>query len=209
MKDIRLFEYVFHRSLLHRLNPGIKIAGLIILCIGSGTLPFSLIILPTAFIAPLLFISGPAIRRQFAGMWKLFIFFAITGIIKALTTGLISEGISLSLRMSLMMTAGLLFYSSTRISALRKPLSSCLSRLPLINGARAAELTIMTLAFLPLVFQTMDELQQNRYSRCLKPGKNIFRTIKITSIPLMINMFIKTDEMADTWYSRCYGGKNN
>ena len=204
MKETFLFEYIHHDSLLNRMNPLLKLVLLPVFCVFAGLV--SPVLLPV-FVVLLVFLllkSSPATKQQIAGLWKLYIFFAATGAIKFITSESVIEGISFTIRLTLMVIAGLLFYTSTRITALNQSLEKVLSYLPFINGKHLAEIVGMTLIFLPLIFKTMNELQDARNSRNFRARKNPLRTIQISSIPLMINMFIKTDEMADAWYSRCY-----
>ena len=196
MKENYLFEYAHSGSLLNRVPPLVKLSGLIIFCILTGILKTFMLLFPSAFIILLLIISDRRIKKQAAGLWKLVLFFTAAGLVRSLGSSP-EEGINLALRLILMMFAGLLFYTTTKLSDLRKS----------IPGSRASELTVMTLAVLPLVFKTMNELKQARYSRCFGKNRSPLRAVRYSSIPLMINMFIKTDEMADAWYSRAYGLK--
>ena len=204
MRDHVLFEYTSTSGILSRLHPWIKLAGLTAICIITAAVPPAVLIPPAALLLFLLFNSGKSVFRQFAGMWKLFIFFIISGLIKGLTGRSAVGGVIFTSRLVMMSAAGLLFYTSTRISALRPGLKRLFSHIPFISGTHIADMLIMALAFLPVIFKLINEQRQARYSRLFNPRRNFIKTIKLTSVPLMIEMFIKTDEMADAWYSRGY-----
>ncbi len=194
MKEVCLFEFIHSKSILYRLNPAIKLVFLFIFCITLALLPFGFLWIPFAVLIPLLLSSPSAVRFQLAALWKIYIFFLVTGLIRYLTSGIFSEGAALAMRMLGMTYSGLLFYTSTRLSNLRRNLPK----------TRLTEVSVMAIAVLPIIFRTISEQSEAGYSRCFRPGKNPFRTIKISSVPLMITMFLKTDEMADSWYSRGY-----
>ena len=205
MKETHLFEYIPSRAPLCRLDPLVKLLALIIICITSAALepPFIFLYLP-AFI-PLFAIAGRGAILQLGGMWKLYIFFILSGAVKYLSSSSLIEGAAFSSLMFTMFFSGLLFYSTTRISEFRKAAARVFHHIPLINGERLADLISMTMAFLPLIFKTSTELGEAEYSRALRPGRKPLRSLKIKTIPLMINLFIKSEKMADAYYSRCFG----
>ncbi|MDC7124721.1 MAG: energy-coupling factor transporter transmembrane component T [Spirochaetales bacterium] len=197
MKTNYLFEYYPHNSLLFRLNPLFKLIVLIAFCVLSA-LPNIWTVSISALISLFFTLSsGKHIRTQFFSMWKIFIFFILTGIIKYITSNSIQDGVFFCTRLITMTAAGLLFYSTTKLSALRRLLSKIISK-------KAADLFVMMLSFLPLIFKTAEELKEARYSRSFKSDKRVLRSFKLITIPLLIEMFQKVDEMADAWYSRGY-----
>ncbi|MBI9105824.1 MAG: energy-coupling factor transporter transmembrane protein EcfT [Spirochaetales bacterium] len=203
MRESYLFEYIPCSSPIGRLNPLLKTGALIAVCVSAALIPPPFVfLLPPVFI-PLFLISGKA-AAGLPGMWKLYIFFGISGVVKAVT-GSVMEGAALSSGLLVMLFAGLIFYSTTKLSDFKKAVGKILRPVPLINEDRIAELISMTMAFLPLIFKTAGELKEAKYSRGFRPGKNPMRTLKLTSIPLLINLLIKSDEMADAYYSRGYG----
>ena len=204
MREYLLFEYTGCKGLLKNLHQGVKLTGLLTFCILAAALPPAGLLPAAAFIVFLLFNAGRTVIRQFTGLWKLFIFFIVSGLVKGFTGNSALSGVIFTLRLLMMSAAGVLFYSSTRLSSLRPGLKRIFKHIPLTNGRLLADLIIMALAFLPGIFLTINEQRQARYSRLFIPRKNIFRTIKLTTVPLMIEMLIKSDEMADAWYSRGY-----
>jgi energy-coupling factor transporter transmembrane protein EcfT len=205
VKETYLFEYTACNSPLSRLNPLLKLAALIISCITAAVLPERFIFLLIPVYIPLFISAGKGAALQLAGMWKLYIFFIISGAIKYLATGSVLSGAAFSVLLLLMFFSGLLFYTTTKISEFRRTTGIILGLLPFVNGERVADLLAMTMAFLPLIFKTAGELREAEHSRCFNPRKNPIRTLKLKSIPLMINLFIKSEEMTDAYYSRCYG----
>ena len=69
---------------------------------------------------------------------------------------------------------------------------------------RIADIFIMMLTILPITFKIIKIQQDARYSRLFELKNNFFKSIKMISIPLIMEMFQITDEMADAWYSRGY-----
>ena len=194
MKEVCLFEYIHSVSFIYRLSPAVKLALLPVFCVASALLPLAFLWIPFAILLPLLLSSPSPVKIQLAALWKIYIFFLASGAVKFYTSGSLSEGAALTLRMLGMTYTGLLFYTSTRLSVLRRTLPD----------TRIVDLVVMTIAVLPVIFRTISEQGEARYSRCFRPGRNLLRTIQISSIPLMITMLIKTDEMADAWYARGY-----
>ncbi len=197
MKETYLFEYIRQDTPLGRMNPLLKLIVLILFCTASGLIRGPLLAVPAAILIILLIRSPKIVKKQLKNMWKLILFFAAMGVVKFFNNRSITEAVSFSAGLIMMAIAGLLFYTSTSILSLKKKLPR----------SRLSEMVIMATAFLPLVFKTASELDEARKSRCFNGRKNIFRTIRFSAIPLMINMLIKTEEMADAWYSRCYNTK--
>ena len=209
MKEIYLFEYVHEDCLLGRFNPTVKMAALAGICISAGLIPAIPLAVLFVLILALLPAAGRAARLQLRGIWKLYIFFAVSGLIKGFTADSAVSGVVFPVRMLTMMIAGVLFYSTTRIHRLRHRTSVKNSNSISNMLTNLLELVLMTAAFLPLIFKTMHNLKNARDSRCFAAGgisiKSVLRSVKLLSVPLMITMFVKTDQMADAWYSRCFG----
>ena len=160
--------------------------------------------MPALFI-PLFIIAGRPAASQLAAGWKLYIFFALSGFIKYLTSDSAAAGLAFASLLLVMFFSGILFYSTTPVGDFRRALTRLLRPIPSGGGERLSELIAMTMAFLPLIFRTSSELSEAEYSRGFRPGKNPLRTLKIKSLPLLIHLFQKSDEMADAYYSRGYG----
>ena len=195
MKESFLFEYIPADNLLNRTDPVLKLIILPVYCVSAGIVPpvylsFHIIVLLTLFA-----LCSPSTRKQLGGMWKIYLFFAAAGAVKYRGSGSIIEGASFSVRLVLMSAAGLLFYTSTRLSAIRRALG---------GRNHFADIAVMSISFLPLIFKTVGELQNARSSRCFKPARRPFRALKLTALPLIISMLLKTDELTDAWYSRAY-----
>lgn len=196
MKELYLFEYLPGTSFLHRLPAPVKLLLLLVFCVLTGMLDSWGIIFPAAVLGTGFFVSASAsvLIRQIRNSWKMLLFFAAAGLLRGYTASSAADGIIFSARLIMMMFAGLLFYSTTSLSRLRASMPS--------NSV--TDMMVMSLAILPLIFKTANDLHESRYSRCFGKNRSPFRIIKFTAIPLMIEMFIKTDQMADAWYSRGY-----
>lgn len=201
MKQTALFEYSTNKTLLHSLPPLPKVILTASICILAAALNGFMLFIPVSIAAVLLAVSGRAVIIQLARYWKLLIFFVLTGAVRFITSGSLYIGIIFSLRMILMMSAGIIFYSTTRLTAFR---TAGYNRRRPSAISNAIDIIVMTLAFLPAVFRTIEQMRAARYSRCFKAGKNPVRTISLYSIPLMISMFLEADSAADAWYSRGY-----
>ncbi|MDC7227323.1 MAG: energy-coupling factor transporter transmembrane component T [Spirochaetales bacterium] len=204
MKDYRIFEYTGGPGILHRTGPGPKLAGMIVLCILLAILQPLFLPIPAALTIILLLNSGKQVLIQFASMWRLFVFFALSGAVKGLTHSSVFAGLFFTLRLILMSGVGVLFYSSTRLSRLRLSLSKVTAVLPFKSIKQLPDLIVMALAFLPTIFRTVEEQKTARYSRAFRNRGNIVKTIKLLSLPLLVHMLLKTEDAADAWYSRGY-----
>jgi len=208
MKETYLFEYIPAASPLSRVNSFIKLISLIIICISAAIIPPRFAILLLFIFIPLFITAGKPAAAQLPGMWKLYIFFGISGGIKYLTSGSAVEGAAFAAMMLTMFFSGLLFYSTTRITDFRKAVEAIFRPVPFVNEHRIADLIAMTMAFLPLIFKTSAQLREAEFSRGFRPSKNPIRTLKLRTIPLLINLFLKTDEMTDAYYSRGFGSRD-
>ena len=209
MKEGHLFEYTHGSSLFYRLNPALKLLLLAAVCISAAALPEIPVFIITAITA-VLYLSTLKTAAGLKQIRVIMLFIIITGVIRGYSVNSVPSGIATGCRMLAMLFAGSVFYSTTRLNRLN-------SEILKITGTNAAALKlsgmlVMTAAFLPVIFRTMEELRQARYSRCFSAGvrdlKSLFRFITMTTVPLLRGMLVHTDGMADAWYSRCYGSRN-
>lgn len=197
MKENYLFEYIPGNSLLNRINPLAKLLSLIIFCIAAGIINSWFLIIPALLLFPFTITSRRALAGQLKSIIKLLLFFLFVGVVRFRTSSSLSEGISMTAKLIMMMLAGLLFYTTTRLAELKRNLPP----------SSFMDMIIISLTILPLIFKTSGELKNARFSRCCCNKKNPLRAVKLTAVPLMIEMFIKTDQLADAWYSRAYRTK--
>ena len=205
MKDMYFFEYVPENTLLGKTPAVIKLLFLIGLCIFAAAAPVHMLPYTAVFMIPVFFIAGTGPARQLRGMWPVHIFIIFSGIIKAVGSEAAVEGAALSGRMFIMLCGSVLFYAGTSTSELRSALGKLLAPLPRSTGKRIADLAAMTMAFLPLIFKTVSELKTAAEARGFRNSLNFPKTIRMLSIPLIIDMLIKSDELTDACYSRCFG----
>ena len=200
-----LFGYTHADSPVHRASPGVKLLTLLGFCILTAAAGPLLLAAASAMLVLFILLSGRQVPAALPGYWKIYIFFALTGLLRVLTTGSVTDGLFFSLRMLLMMLGGVVFYSTTRLTRLRRavaPLPSGFTRIK-----QAVDIMIMALAFIPMIFRSAEELTEARYARCFGKSAHPLRTIRLTALPLMIDLFLKTEEAADAWYSRGYSAK--
>ena len=205
MRDGRLFEYRGENSRLAAVSPLVKLSALIVLCIAAALLPAGGPVLLLPVFIPLFIAAGRAACSQLAAAWKVYIFFLISSSVRYFTSGSVIEAASFAAVLFSMFFAGILFYSTTKISDFRRALRTMLKPIPLINGKKLSDLIAMTIAFLPMIFKASAELSEAEYSRGFRAGRSPIRAVKIKSLPLIINLFLKSEEMADAYYARGYG----
>lgn len=78
-----------------------------------------------------------------------------------------------------------------------------LKRIPGFPAARLSFMTELTLAFIPLIFDSFSETAQASTSRCLGSRRNLFKKVYYSSAPPLERILTKSQEKADALESRC------
>jgi len=107
-------------------------------------------------------------------------------------------------RLTLIIAFALLFTAVTRPRDLQNGLIWLLSPLPFLPGRRIALMATLTLRFLPLILDQLEEVRQAIWCRAGSRSKNPIRAIKVLVLPLFRRSLIRADEIALSLASRGY-----
>ncbi len=232
LKDITIGQYIYGKSALHRMEPGVKILL---------TLAYAVVVLmlrsPAAygiyalFTAALIFISGIPFKMMLKGlkplMW-LFVFTTLFNIflipgreilslnLKLFTLSITAEGIITSLylavRLILLVMGTSLLTLTTAPLQLTDGIEKLLSPLKVIRVPAHEIAMMMTIAirFIPTIADEADRVMKAQKARGadMESG-GIFRRAKAmipVIVPLLAGAFRRADDLAVAMDSRCYNG---
>jgi biotin transport system permease protein len=114
------------------------------------------------------------------------------------------QGIWISWRLLLLLTCAVLFSSVTRARELRDAVLWLLSPLPFLPCYRIAFMAGLTMRFVPLVLDELDEIREASKARLGDRRKNPWRRIKYVVLPLFRRVFLRSDDLAMALAARCY-----
>jgi energy-coupling factor transporter transmembrane protein EcfT len=114
------------------------------------------------------------------------------------------QGIWISWRLLLLLTCAVLFSSVTRPRELRDAVLWLLSPLPFLPRYRIAFMAGLTMRFVPLVLDELDEIREASKARLGDRRKNPWRRTKYVVLPLFRRVFLRSDDLAMALAARCY-----
>lgn len=231
LKDITIGQYFPGQTLIHRLDPRIKIivVGLFItsLFFIKNFFPYIFIV---GFILGVVYISKVPLKFILKGLKPLFFIILITFLINIFMTKgevlftigplvVTKEGIYqatfMALRLIFLITGTSLLTLTTSPIALTDGIEKLLSPFKKI-GLPAHELAMMmtiALRFIPTLLEETDKIMKAQMARgadfesgnILNRAKNLVPLL----VPLFINAFRRADELATAMEARCYRGGDN
>lgn len=223
MKDITWGQYHSVDSMIHRIDPRVKIRFTIIyiiLLLLDRNLPLFLFL--TTVFAGVWACSRVPMRKMIRGTKGVFIFILICSILNAFTVhgttlvklgvltitkeGLIKAGFVFWRMLLLILMSSLLMYTTTP-TRLTDGMEKCMH----LSGGVAMGITI-ALRFVPILFGELDRIMKAQMSRGadFKRGNPVVRLKKLRTVilPLFQNAISRAGHLGDAMDSRCYtGGK--
>ncbi len=231
LKDITLGQYFPGNSVIHRLDPRIKI--LLVLCYIVLTFliqNFIGYLLLATFTVVCILVSKVPPRFILKGLKPILVFVVITGLFNLFLTqgqvvlswwifSITKEGIYFAafmvLRLLFLMVGTSLLTLTTSPIALTDGMERLLRPLRKI-GVPAHELAMMmsiALRFIPILMEETDKIMKAQSARGADfESGNLFRRAKAMVpilIPLFISAFRRADELATAMECRCYRGGEN
>lgn len=228
IKDITIGQYFPGNSILHKLDPRMKILLLMsfIITLFIASSPFSYLFLTLITIA-LMILSGVPLKMYIRGLKPLIIIICITGFLNMFySTGepilefwifrLTIEGILNAIFMitrilMLVIITSMLTYTTSPI-VLTNGLERLLSPLKILKIPVHEFSMMMTIAlrFIPILLEETDKIMNAQKSRGadFETG-NILKRIKSLIpilIPLFVSAFRRATDLAIAMECRCYGG---
>ncbi|MBQ7717867.1 MAG: energy-coupling factor transporter transmembrane protein EcfT [Clostridia bacterium] len=228
IRDITLGQFFPGKSLLHRLDPRVKLLWvlvyIILLFLVNTALGFTLYVVITAVLIKL---SGIRVKMFFKGMRPIVFLLVFTAVINMFMTagepifklGFLSvtkEGIRIAvfmaLRLMLLVTGTSLLTFTTSPIMLTDAIERILSPFSKIGVPADAIAMMMTIAirFIPTILEETDKIIKAQKARGadFESGNILARAKAMTPIliPLFISAFRRADELAVAMECRCYHG---
>ena len=219
MASLVIFHYQPGDSAAHRLDARFKLPlFLLVVAVTLHSRPLALGLLSVALVGAIVNSRLPLGRiarelRLFALLLILMFVarsfaadtgpqFAI-GILKVPREGPAAAGI-LVWRLALLLLYGTLFAATTRGAYLQASVAWYLRPFRFIPGARIATMVGLTVALIPLVFDSYNEVSDAQRARCVERIKNPVRRVRELAVPLILKTFGRADSLAAAIESRCY-----
>lgn len=223
LKDITIGQYYSADSVLHRLDPRVKIrftiVYIILLLIDRNVYLFGLL---TAVFLLATYLSKVPVAHMVKGTRSVLVFVFICSVLNIFTTpgdslvrvigltiteqGLIKFGFIFWRMLLLIFMSSLIMYTTTP-TALTDGLEKCFH----LPGNIAMGITI-ALRFIPVLFEELDRIMKAQEARGANfhsggPIKRL-KSLKTVLVPLLQNSIDRASNLADAMDARCYtGGK--
>ncbi|MDO5649488.1 MAG: energy-coupling factor transporter transmembrane component T [Gallicola sp.] len=228
MKDITLGQFIPGDSVIHKLDPRVKIVAILIYMISVFLVKKFIVYLPIgAALLAVILISGIQLKFVLKGLKPLIFIIFLTLMINLLMTPgrvlyefgfirLTEEGLRTGLfmatRLILLVVGTSLLTLTTSPIILTDGMESLMKPLTKIGFPSHQLAMMMTIAlrFIPTLFEETDKIMKAQMARgadfesgnLLKRAKNLVPLL----VPLFINSFRRADELATAMESRCYRG---
>jgi biotin transport system permease protein len=214
MADLSIFHYISMDSVLHRIDPRVKLCCLVLYTVaGMFASLTGLILLSIVFIIALVLSKLPVshMLREIRGFALILVFIILSRACNANgEQGIngsdqgIYQGLVLAWRLVLILVLGSILTGTTSLSKLRDAVEWFFRRIPFVPASRIAIMTGLTISLVPLVFDRASEISDAQKSRCIQQRKNPVKRIRFLISPLMSKTFVKAEEIAYAMESRCY-----
>ncbi len=212
-------SYQTRPSALHRIDPRLKVAGLLAFSLLlSGANPGALLIM-TFFAAAISIQSRFNILNALFSSRLLIILLALIVISRAVFTpdtplqqwgplsfsipGLII-GATLCWRLLLMIWLSLWLMSVTRSDEINAAIRWLLKPLPFVNANAIGIMLSFLIRFIPTIMTEYHRISQAGRARLIDANRNPLFRIRYRVIPLMRNLFQTSEEFAEAMTARCY-----
>jgi energy-coupling factor transport system permease protein len=230
LKDITLGQYFPGRSVIHRLDPRIKLITMIVyivaLFLADGVVSYAL---ATGFVAAAIAVSGIKPKLILKSLKAIIFIVLFTAVLNMLYTPgdvLVSfwiiritkqgifTGFGMGLRVILLVTISALLTYTTSPMALTDGLENLLSPLKKIHIPVHEFAMMMTIAlrFIPTLIEETDKIMSAQKARGADfESGNIIKRAKAlipVLIPLFVSSFRRADELATAMECRLYHGGN-
>lgn len=205
--DGLIFRYIPGSSVIHRFDPRLKLPVFAFVCYAllRGSPPGLLFILallgasilaagiPLKTLAVDFFRFLPLVGLLFAG-----VLFSGDGGLQPGPAGIAAT------RFALLILAGNTLVQTTCLESLKAAVAWFLKPVPLVNGGRIASMLGLTLGLLPRFFTELEESKDALKNRGLSPGRRPLRWTVFLIRPVLIRLFLRTEETVEAMESRCY-----
>lgn len=202
MAETVIFHFTSRDTILHKLDPRTKLLILLVQSAVTFTLPLQALAVPLTASLGLAVSVGIPVK---AYLRELRVFFVLTLLIAAgrlAATGLPMEAVTAALRFTLVVMLGLLFMDSTSPDETASVIFRLISPVSRSLASGAAVRLMLTVALIPLIFDSTKEIREARLSRGDKPSRNPFRWIVSFSSQVLDIVFDKAASLGDALDAR-------
>ena len=228
LRDITLGQYYRTESIIHRLDPRVKIVGTFVFLIAIFMVNNALgYVIAGLFLVMNIKLSNVPVKFIFRGMKSIFFLLMISVLFNLfLTPGdpiitiwkikITDEGLKLAVKMAIrlvfLITGSSLMTLTTTPNNLTDGLESLLNPLKLVH-VPVHEISMMmsiALRFIPILLEETDKIMKAQMARCadfetgsiIKRAKNMVPLL----VPLFISAFRRAMDLAMAMEARCYRG---
>jgi energy-coupling factor transport system permease protein len=201
-----IFHYQYRGTLLHRLDPRTKMAAIFILSYTIFTCPSAgLSVLLLLFLA--LSISTAFSFGSYVRELTLFFFLGAAVFLgRWLSGGQIIAALTASARFFLAVWGGLLFMDSTSPEQSAQAIYALLKPVRNQKRGKTAAQILLSISFIPLIFDSAGEIREARRSRGEHPMKHPFRYTASFTVQLFDMLLLKAEEYSLALMSRGFDG---
>ena len=228
LRDITLGQYYRTESIIHKLDPRVKIVGTFVFLIAIFMVNNALgYVIAGLFLAMNIKLSNVPVKFIFRGMKSIFLLLMISVVFNLfLTPGeplltvwkikITDEGLKLAVKMAIrlvfLITGSSLMTLTTTPNNLTDGLESLLKPLKVIH-VPVHEISMMmsiALRFIPILLEETDKIMKAQMARCadFETGSVITRAKNMVPllVPLFISAFRRAMDLAMAMEARCYRG---
>lgn len=228
IRDITLGQYYPADSVLHRLDPRVKLCGTLIYVISLFIFQsFEGYIVATVFLVSMIALSRVPVKFMFRGLKAIFILLIFTAVLNALLTPgreLVSfwkititiEGLRMAgfmvLRLVYLIIGSSIMTLTTTPSNLTDGLEKSLGWMKIFKVPvhEIAMMMSIALTFIPVLLEETDRIMKAQQARGADfESGNIIRRIRALVpilVPLFVSAFRRANDLALAMESRCYRG---
>ncbi len=228
IRDITLGQYYPADSVLHRLDPRVKLFGTLLYVISLFLFQsFTGYIVATAFLASLIALSKVPVRFMFRGLKAIFVLLIFTAVLNMfLTPGrelftfwritITIEGLRFAafmiLRLTYLITGSSIMTLTTTPSNLTDGLEKSMRWMNILKVPvhEIAMMMSIALTFIPVLLEETDRIIKAQQARGADfESGNLIRRIRALVpilVPLFVSAFRRANDLALAMESRCYRG---
>lgn len=220
MAELTLFFYRPGTSLLHILDPRIKIVSLIAISIASMASGLTAVVLASCLAASLLFQARLSLTALIVEVRYFFILLAFVFLARALATpgdpligrpplvvsvqGLIS-GLTVCWRLLLIVIFGLCITATTRPAHIRQAIQWFLGFIPGVPHQKIGTMLGLLIRFIPVILFQSREIAEAQRARCIDQRRNPVYRMVCQCMGLLRKVFVSADRLTLAMEARNFG----
>ncbi len=221
MAEIRAFHFQSGNTLIHKLDTRLKLILLLVYSFSAYqiTLPgifflsvFIFFIIPGTLTDPaglikemkgflfilILIVAGSLISVPGDPVFKYIPYPSREGLIEAALAGW---------RFVVIIVLGLIFTATTRPEQIHTAVAGILKPVPFVNGSAVAARMSLTIMFIPILMDMLNEIREARKARYVEGSRNPVKNITTITVPLIAGVISRAGETAMAMESRLYSGE--